>query len=150
MLRCQESVEVKNPKGGWEGTFLCLLTDFDLEQMLCQKEAESPPCAGTVPRLHKGLKFQPPQLYPRERRLLNASLSSSGMFSRCPCLPRHTRSVTDRGVCVLLCWDIVPAALAPQLGSWEDHHHQNLGSQPKSLLITVFSAGTECTFLTVA
>lgn len=47
ILRCQESVEVKNPKGGWEETFLCLLTDFDLEQMLCQKEAV-PPCAGTV------------------------------------------------------------------------------------------------------
>lgn len=61
-----------------------------------------------------------------------------------------TPGVSQTMVCVLLCWDIVPAALAPQLGSWEDHHHQNLGSQPKSLLITVFSAGTECTFLTVA
>lgn len=56
-------------------------------------------------------------------------------------------SVTDRGVCA---GPLSLLPLVPQLGSLEDHPHQNIGSCPKSLTITVFSAGTELTFLTVA
>lgn len=98
ILRCQESVEVKNAKGGWEETFLCLWTGFDLEQMLCQRETESPPCAGTISRLHKVLKFQPlqstVQLCSLGKEAPNVSLHSSGMFRTCPCLPT---SVTEHG-----------------------------------------------------
>lgn len=61
-----------------------------------------------------------------------------------------TQSVTDHGMCVCCAGTLSLLPLAPQLGSSEHHHHQNIGSQPKSLLITVFSAGTEFTFLTVA
>lgn len=156
ILRCQESVEVKNPKGGWEETFLCLLADFDLEQMLCQKEAGNPPCAGTASRLHRVLKFPPLQFIVQlcsqgeeAPKCELGGLHSSGVLRMCPSSPGTAR-VSQTMVCVVQFWDIVPPALAPQLGSSEDHHHQNIGSHPKSLLMTVFSAGTEFTFLTVA
>lgn len=156
MLRCQESVEVKNPKGGWEETFLCLLTDFDLQQMLCQKEAGSPPCAGTVSRLRKVQKFQPFQSVVQLYFQGMEALKCESLFFwnvQNVSLPPQAHHECPRPWCVRVCCcagtlSLLP--LAPQLASWEDHPHQDFGSQPKSLLITVFSAGTEFTFLNVA
>lgn len=120
ILRCQESVEVKNPKGEWEETFLCLLTDFDLEQMLCQKEAESPPCAETVLRLHKVLKFQPLQSI--------VQLCSQGKeAARCESLffwnvqslslPLQTHRVSQTMECV--CAVLGHCPCCPWLPSWD-------------------------------
>lgn len=136
ILRCQESVEVKNPKGGWEETFLCLLTDFVLEQMLCQKGAESPPCAGTVWRLHKVLKFQPLQSI--------AQLCSLGKeVPKCESLffwnvqnvslpPQAHHSVTAHGVCGAV---LGHCPCCPWLPSWDPGRiitTRTLGHSPKA------------------
>lgn len=101
-------------------------------------------CAGTISRLHKVLKFQPLQSIVQLCSLgKEAPKCESPFFWNVQnmSLPPQAHHECHRPWCV---------SLAPQLGSWEDHPHQNIGSQPKSLLITVFSAGTEFTFLTVA
>lgn len=112
VLQCQESVEVKNPKGRWKETFLCLWTDFNLEQMLCQKAAVQEQSRGFTRCWNSNHSSPLSSSVPWERRLLNVNLHSSGMFRTCPCLSRLTTSVTDHGVCPWLpSWD--PGRIIP-------------------------------------